>query len=197
MAVYTTRENQSLLDVAVQLTGSTDYLIALAALNNRNPTDILPTGTTLTYDETLLLANPTARLFDLNDLKVATATTSLLPTESLPTRLFTRIPFPAYVPTPTDYLPRANQSMLDVATQLYGSLDNLVALCAANGKTVAQVAPVNVALVFDLETQQESTTASKWALNDQRVVTWSPLIGTVAPAEHEYEPSEYSGDEYA
>jgi hypothetical protein len=200
MAVYTTRENQTLLDVAVQLNGTTDNLVELAAQNKLSLTQPLPSGTQVIYDQSTLRSNAVARLFDLNDVLVVTATDGVLPTPGslLPAPSFTHVPFPAYVPAPSDYTVREGQSVIDLALQLYGSLDNLVSLCAQNSLSLSQLAPVGQRLVFDLETQTESVTGAYIALNDRRIVTWTMLeVEPEAPATMEYDASEYDPSEYA
>lgn len=197
MAVYTTKENQTLLDVALQLTGGLDALVALAALNQLSPAATLPAGTAITYDQTNQ-SGSVARHLDLNSLFVVTASDMLqAPEAAVPTPSFTRLPFPKHVPAPNEYTAKANQSALDIALQLYGNLDSLVKICLQNGFTLSQAIPTD-ALLFDTARQTESTAAAYLALNGRAVVTWGGMAGAdVAEAVGEYEHTEYSEGEYA
>jgi hypothetical protein len=94
------------------------------------------------------------------------------------------------------YLVKPNQSVLDMALQLYGSLDNLVEICQFNGITLTQEVPLGTPLAFDKSRQTESATASYLALNSRPVMTWTPPIGPAAgPAE--FEPAEHKSAEFA
>jgi hypothetical protein len=196
MATYSTKHGQTLLDVTLQLTGSLEALVGLAALNQLTVDALLEVGTQITFDSGVQQTNAISRQLALQDNVVTTNGELLLPIAA-PTPAITRQPFPQVVLAPNEYQIKANQSTLDLALQLYGSLDNLVELCQLNGLTLSQLAPVGVILPFDQTRQTESTTASYLALASRPVTTWTPLIGEVDAGPAEFEHAEYEAGEYA
>lgn len=198
MPEYIAHDGQTLLDVALQLTGSLDYLVELAAAGGVAIEAELRAGQAVAYGAGLVDANATARYLRLNGLYVVTAGELLEALEApAATSLITRVSFPQQVPAANSYAARANQSSLDMALQLCGDLHGLVALCAQNRLSVSQLVPVGATLTFDKTQQMESTTAAYLALNGRSVVTWVPLIGELADGPAEYEASEYEASEYA
>ncbi|TDN38616.1 hypothetical protein E4631_24010 [Hymenobacter sp. UV11] len=192
MAIYTAKYGQTLLDVALQLTGSLDGLVELAALNQLAVDVALPVGCVVSYDQARQQASAVARQLALTDGFVVTDGELLEPVPA-PTPSFTRQPFPQDIPASTDYAIKPNQSVLDLALQLYGSLDNLVELCQLNGFTLSQEVPLGTRLTFDKTRQTESATASYMALISRPVTTWIAPPGA-GPAE--FEPAEYEPAEY-
>lgn len=94
------------------------------------------------------------------------------------------------------YLIKPNQSVLDMALQLYGSLDNLVEICQLNGVTLTQEVPFGTQLAFDKSRQAQSTTASYLALNSRPVITQAPLLGPDLAGPVAFEQAEFEQAEF-
>lgn len=71
--LYTIKEGQTLMDVALQLYGTVDYLVKLCVDNNVGLNDDLTGGTELAYDVDLFSLSPISNKLQLNNVFIATA----------------------------------------------------------------------------------------------------------------------------
>lgn len=83
MNTYTIKEGQTLLDVALQVYGSVDYLVKLCYDNTIELNEDLAGGTKLLYDVELFNLSPISNKLQLNSVFIATAGALIANTQPL------------------------------------------------------------------------------------------------------------------
>lgn len=73
MLTYTTKQNQTLLDIAVQLYGGVEHVVKLVLDNELDINEDLVGGTQLLYDEDLFNLSDVSDQFQLNQVFIATS----------------------------------------------------------------------------------------------------------------------------
>jgi len=191
--------SQSLIDICLQLNGSLDNLVALAALNDVAVESTVEAQAQIHYDSAPSVPK-VAKTFQLTGTRVVTGNASLEPLVVVAgeTSNGRKLPFPFPQPLGNQYQPVYGQSLLDTCLQLNGSLDNLVALAVANDATLTTEPSLSEYLVFDTDAQATSTIASRFSLTNTYVVTLGATDGTpLSIIQAKFEPEEYQPEEYA
>ena len=82
MQKITTLNNQTLLDIAIQVTGKAENLLKIAMANNLVPTEPIAPGTVLTIPNTVETDADIVRFYKANNVLPATALTEEVTSES-------------------------------------------------------------------------------------------------------------------
>lgn len=94
------------------------------------------------------------------------------------------------------YNVRENQSLIDVAMQVYGTTDYLVKLCQNNALTLDSDLVSNQAIIYDAALSQQSTLPNYLKLNSLFIATGQVEILGETPTLLEHS-IEYSAEEYS